>query len=175
MHGCVCVFTRNFIAGSGVSSAETVSSNEPHPLTLDDVLVPTAVTVNGLTMTVHVPGCYNSAAIKDLEKELTRLHLDEDVSLQAYLSLPHLNAHCTLRSINFHLAEDLTQELDDRLTLKPTYATVVRENLAQQLTLLKNDTAVQAEALATQKLEIERKQHKLLEAHYNSVIERQEG
>jgi|GEM_PF-923245 len=73
-------------------SAETISSNEPYPLTLEEVLVPTAVTVNGLTMTVHVPGCYNSAAIKDLEKELTRLHLDEDVALQAYLSLPNVNA-----------------------------------------------------------------------------------
>ena len=77
---------------------------------------------------------------------------------------------CTLRSINFYLAEDLIQEMYDRLALKPKYATTLRSTLTEQLQLLKNDTAVQAEALASQKLEIERRQRKLLEAHYNDAI-----
>ena len=77
---------------------------------------------------------------------------------------------CTLRSINFYHAEDLIQEMYDRLALKPKYATTLRNTLTEQLQLLKNDTAVQAEALASQKLEIERRQRKLLEAHYNDAI-----
>lgn len=77
---------------------------------------------------------------------------------------------CTLRSINFYHAEDLIQEMYDRLALKPKYATTLRSTLTEQLQLLKNDTAVQAEALASQKLEIERRQRKLLEAHYNDAI-----
>jgi len=77
---------------------------------------------------------------------------------------------CTLRSINFYLAEDLIQEMYDRLALEPKYATTLRSTLTEQLQLLKNDTAVQAEALASQKLEIERRQRKLLEAHYNDAI-----
>ena len=77
---------------------------------------------------------------------------------------------CTLRSINIFNAEDLIQDLYDRLALKPKYAVKLREHLVEQLQLVKNDTAVQAEALTSQKLEIERKQRKLLEAHYNDAI-----
>ncbi|WP_259176514.1 recombinase family protein [Mycetocola sp. BIGb0189] len=77
---------------------------------------------------------------------------------------------CMLRSINFYKAEDLIQEMYDRLALRAKYADNLREVVAEQLRLLKNDTAVQAEALNSQKLEIERRQRKLLEAHYNDAI-----
>lgn len=77
---------------------------------------------------------------------------------------------CALRSINYYHAEDLIQEMYDRLALKPKCATTLRSTLTEQLQLLKNDTAVQAEALASQELKIERRQRKLLEAHYNDAI-----
>lgn len=72
--------------------AETISSNEPYPLTLEELLVPTKVQIEDLEMEVHVPGCYDSAAIEDLKQELTLLQLDKDIGLQAYLSLPNVNA-----------------------------------------------------------------------------------
>lgn len=72
--------------------AETISSNEPYPLTLEEILVPTNVKVGDLEVEVHVPGQYDSAAIEDLSRELALLQLDEDTGLQAYLSLPNVNA-----------------------------------------------------------------------------------
>lgn len=72
--------------------SETISLNEPYPLTLDQLLVPTTVTVENLTMTVHIPGKYGSTAIEEFAKELAQLQIEKDTGLQAYLSLPNVNA-----------------------------------------------------------------------------------
>lgn len=72
--------------------AETISSNEPYPLTLEELLVPTKVQVGDFEMEVHIPGQYDSAAIEDLKQELALLQLDKGIGLQAYLSLPNVNA-----------------------------------------------------------------------------------
>lgn len=72
--------------------AETIGYNAHYPLTLEELLVPTSVQVGDLEMIVHVPGQYDSAAIEDLTRELALLQLDEDTGLQAYLSLPNVNA-----------------------------------------------------------------------------------
>ncbi|WP_182141912.1 recombinase family protein [Schaalia sp. JY-X169] len=78
--------------------------------------------------------------------------------------------NCDLRSITFDRAEELIQELYDRLAMKPTEASQLEKLLKQSLRDLTKDTSEKHEALTSQKLQIERKQRKLLEAHYNDAI-----
>ncbi|WP_140393356.1 hypothetical protein [Leucobacter sp. 7(1)] len=73
-------------------SAQTISYREPYPLTLEELLVPTEVRVGELEMTVQVPGCYDGSTIMELQEVLTDHKLDRDPGLQAYLSLPNVNA-----------------------------------------------------------------------------------
>ncbi|WP_282857236.1 recombinase family protein [Pseudoclavibacter helvolus] len=77
---------------------------------------------------------------------------------------------CDLRSISIVNVEDLIQELYDRLALQPSHADSLRQVLLAELRTFTKDADRQREALHTQKLEIERKQRKLLEAHYNDAI-----
>lgn len=72
--------------------SQTIGTNEPYPLVLEELLVPTAVTVGDLQMTLHVAGCNDTADIASLTDELQQLQLDEDPGLQAYLALPNVNA-----------------------------------------------------------------------------------
>ena len=59
---------------------------------LDHLLVRTEVTVGGEQFTVHLPASYGKADITDLAETLKELSLDEDPALQAFLSLPDVNA-----------------------------------------------------------------------------------
>lgn len=72
--------------------AETIQDPEPYPPMLKDLLVPTEVQINDLLGTVHVPGVYGSKDIKDLEQILRELRYNEDPGLQAFLSIPNVNA-----------------------------------------------------------------------------------
>lgn len=72
--------------------SHTRSYREPYPLTLDELLVPTHAQVEDFTMTVHVPGDCDSASIAELQTTLEELNLDANDGLQAYLSLPNVNA-----------------------------------------------------------------------------------
>ncbi|WP_170205955.1 recombinase family protein [Klugiella xanthotipulae] len=78
--------------------------------------------------------------------------------------------NCDLRSINMQHAEDLIQRLYDQLALKPTHSQNLREALHDELKNMTKDVDEQRESLSSQKLDIERKQRKLLEAHYNDAI-----
>lgn len=66
--------------------------NEHLPPKLDQLLVATGVDVGDWYFTVHVPASYGPAAIEELTETLTDLRLDEDEALQAFLSLPDVNA-----------------------------------------------------------------------------------
>lgn len=72
--------------------SKTINFNEPYPLTLDQLLVPTTMTIENLTMTVHIPGKYGRTAIEEFAKEFALLQIEKDTGLQAYLSLPNVNA-----------------------------------------------------------------------------------
>ncbi len=66
--------------------------NEHLPPKLAQLLVRTEVTVGGKQFTVHLPASCGEAGISDLAETLTELSLDEDPALQAFLSLPDVNA-----------------------------------------------------------------------------------
>lgn len=66
--------------------------NEHLPPKLERLLVPTTVTVGAAPFTVHVPASYGTAAITDLSEALHELQLGKDQALQAFLSLPDVNA-----------------------------------------------------------------------------------
>lgn len=66
--------------------------NEHLPPKLEQVLVRTGITVGGQYFTVHVPGSYGDEAIAELRETLAELQLPEDEALQAFLSLPDVNA-----------------------------------------------------------------------------------
>lgn len=72
--------------------AQTIQGYELHPVTLEDILVPTSVEVRGWHTTVHVPGIYGRDTIQELTELLHDLKLDEDSALRAYLALPNVNA-----------------------------------------------------------------------------------
>lgn len=78
--------------------------------------------------------------------------------------------NCDMRSITFMRVEELIQELYDRLALRPSQAEAMHALLNRELRKLTKDVDEQRESLLTTKLEIERKQRKLLEAHYNDAI-----
>lgn len=66
--------------------------NEYLPPKLEQLLVPTGVDVGDWYFTVHVPAHYDRAAIEELAGTLHELQLDKDDALQAFLSLPDVNA-----------------------------------------------------------------------------------
>lgn len=66
--------------------------NEHLPPKLAQLLVRTEITVGDEQFAVHVPANYHGADITDLAETLRELSLDEDPALQAFLSLPDVNA-----------------------------------------------------------------------------------
>jgi len=73
-------------------NASTANYLAPFPRKLSRLHVPTEITVDGLTMTVNVPGIYGRDTIAELPDTLSELRLAEDVGLQAFLSVPGVNA-----------------------------------------------------------------------------------
>ena len=73
-------------------SVEATDRREESRMQISRLLVPTAVQVGELTTVVHVPGSYDSSIVPELEHTLTELRFDEDPGLQAFLSLPDVNA-----------------------------------------------------------------------------------
>jgi hypothetical protein len=93
--------------------------NEHLPPKLEQVLVRTDVTVAGEHFAVHIPGSCGDEAIADLRATLADLQLPEDEALQAFLSLPDVNAmsgdimesfHETFAG-SFHTEEDALRAL----------------------------------------------------------------
>lgn len=72
--------------------ASTASHLAPYPRKLSRIHVPTQITVDGLTTTVYVPGIYGRGTIAELPDTLSELKFAEDVGLQAFLSIPGVNA-----------------------------------------------------------------------------------
>lgn len=70
--------------------------------TLDRLLVNTEVQVNGRLFTVHLPASLPRSEIDGISAELTTLQLDEDEALQAYLSLPDVDANTPDLMEHFH-------------------------------------------------------------------------
>lgn len=77
---------------------------------------------------------------------------------------------CTLRSIQIEHAEDLIQDLYDRISLAPEFRRDLETLLRHGLKQLRTDTDLEREQLEATKQTIERRQRKLLEAHYNDAI-----
>ncbi len=77
---------------------------------------------------------------------------------------------CTLRSIQIEHAEGLIQDLYDRISLNPDFRRDLEQLLRHGITLLRTDTESEREQLEATKQTIERRQRKLLEAHYNDAI-----
>lgn len=66
--------------------------NEYLPPKLEQLLVPTGIDVSDWHFTVHVPANYGREGIEELTETLHELQLDKDEALQAFLSLPDVNA-----------------------------------------------------------------------------------
>lgn len=66
--------------------------NEYLPPKLEQLLVPTGIDVDDWYFTVHVPASFGREAIEELAATLHELQLDKDEALQAFLSLPDVNA-----------------------------------------------------------------------------------
>ncbi|RRJ85675.1 hypothetical protein EG850_12190 [Gulosibacter macacae] len=62
------------------------------PPKLEQLLVRTGVEVGDWYLTVHVPASCDRKVIDELVRTLHELHLDKDPALQAFLSLPDVNA-----------------------------------------------------------------------------------
>ncbi|MDL9980103.1 hypothetical protein [Microbacterium candidum] len=76
--------------------------NEHLPPKLERLLVATGVEVGDWYFTVHVPASLDGTQIEGLQEELTNLRLDEDEALQAYLSLPDVDANTDMLMESFH-------------------------------------------------------------------------
>ncbi|MDX2375641.1 hypothetical protein M4I32_02365 [Microbacterium sp. LRZ72] len=76
--------------------------NEHLPPTLDRLLVPTTLTVRGQRFLVHVSADHASQEIAELEETLAELDVDRDDALQAFLSLPDVNAAAENIMERFH-------------------------------------------------------------------------
>lgn len=77
---------------------------------------------------------------------------------------------CTLRSIQIDHVEDLITDLCERIALTDEFRTALESLLRARLKLLRKDTDSEREHLHQAKLSIQRRQRKLLEAHYNDAI-----
>lgn len=117
--------------------------NEYLPPKLEQVLVATGITVAGEHFTVHVPGSYGDEAITDLRQTLTELRLPEDEALQAFLSLPDVNAMSGDIMESFHEAYcgSFGDEEDALRDLSPLH------EWEQSLSEWQIDNAVDEEAL----------------------------
>lgn len=77
---------------------------------------------------------------------------------------------CTLRSIQIDHVEDLITDLYQRIALTAEFRDALEDLLRAGLKLLRKDTDAEREHLHQAKLSIQRRQRKLLEAHYNDAI-----
>lgn len=85
-------FGTALIAQLGTGS-ERAYMNEHLPPKLDQLLVRTELQVNDRPFTVHLPASLDSEQIDGIREELTNLRLDEDEALQAFVSLPDVDAN----------------------------------------------------------------------------------
>lgn len=76
--------------------------NEHLPPKLDRLLVRTKILVHDQPFTVHLPASLDSDEIAGLREELTTLRLDEDEALQAFVSLPDVDANTPMLMESFH-------------------------------------------------------------------------
>lgn len=76
--------------------------NEHLPPKLDRLLVRTEIQVSGKTFTVHLPASLDRMQIEGIREELTNLSLDEDEALQAFVSLPGVDANTPMLMEAFH-------------------------------------------------------------------------
>jgi hypothetical protein len=60
------------------------------------------VEVGDWYFTIHVPASLDRTQIEGLEEELANLRLDEDDALQAFLSLPDVDANTPMLMESFH-------------------------------------------------------------------------
>lgn len=78
--------------------------NEHLPPTLDKLLVRTEVSVRGQPLTIHLPASLDNKQIDELTEGLQNLNLDRDEALQAFLSLPDVDANTEMIMESFHEA-----------------------------------------------------------------------
>ena len=78
--------------------------------------------------------------------------------------------NCDLRSITFDRAEELIQGVYNKLKMGPRQSQHLEGLLNEELGKLTKDTTLRRQTLESLKLDLERKQSKLLEAHYNDAI-----
>lgn len=81
-----------FLVRQSFPTARTTEHYEPYPLPLEKLLVPTFLEIDEHEYLVHVPGTCDSADIEELTGLLEELDIDKDRMLEAYLSLPDVNA-----------------------------------------------------------------------------------
>lgn len=72
--------------------ARSAYDTHPHEPELDRILVTTTIHIGEKPFTVHVPAHYKQAVIDELTETLAVLCLPEDEGLQAFLTLPDVNA-----------------------------------------------------------------------------------
>lgn len=94
----------------------------------------------------------------------------EDYPYYSCLGRHSKRTSCDLRSITFYRVEELIQDLYGRLALRLAEAQWLEERLKGELSEMTSEVVEQRQSLASRKLDIERKQRKLLEAHYNDAI-----
>ena len=95
---------------------------------------------------------------------------DETYPYYSCLGRHSKRTDCTLRSIQIEHAEDLIQVLYDRISLTPDFRRDLEQLLRHGITLPRTDSDSEREQLEATKQTIERRQRKLLEAHYNDAI-----
>jgi hypothetical protein len=78
--------------------------NEYLPPKLDRILVRTDVVVGGEQFTIHVPASLDTDELAGVCEELTTLQLDQDRALQAFLSLPDVDANTAMIMHSFEEA-----------------------------------------------------------------------
>lgn len=76
--------------------------NEHLPPKLDRLLVPCTLTVRGELVRAHVPADHTSEEIAELAESLAELDVDRDDALQAFLTLPDVNAAAGNVMESFH-------------------------------------------------------------------------
>jgi hypothetical protein len=96
-------FGSHLVAQNGTGSGRRFM-NESLPPKLDQLLVRTAVRVDGDTFVVHLPASWNSSQEAELMSQLAELQLPSNAALQAFLSLSDVNAGTTELMRRFHEA-----------------------------------------------------------------------
>ncbi|GAB3608374.1 hypothetical protein GCM10027414_04990 [Humibacter ginsengiterrae] len=79
------------VARENIGSGRRITNEYDAP-DLGHLLVATPLVINGETYPVHIPGNCDSTAIDGLARTLTDLQLARDEGLQAFLTLPDVNA-----------------------------------------------------------------------------------